>query len=173
MNDTWIEILSAKLKNMIPILSALGLVLIAFIELHLPFLHSLRPDVACISVYFWVLYRLDLFGIFSTFFLGLIVDSLSGAPFGMNVFVLSLVYVLTISYGSYVNTKPFLISWLGFAAVFFAALVFKWVVFSVYYRVFLSFWHIFITYAVTVLIYPLIARLNMFLQNRYLADEGV
>ena len=173
MKESLREILNGYFKKTIPLLTTLFLVLIGFVPTHLPFSHFLRPDLALICLYFWVLYRLDLFGVLSVIVLGLVVDSLSGAPFGMNICVLVFAYILTITYGSYVNTKPFLISWIGFAIVCFLALLFKWVSFSIYYKTFLSFGHILMSYLVSILIYPFIAQLNIFIQNAYLKDEEV
>lgn len=168
MKDSFAEIASNQLKKFIPFLLTLFLVLIDFVPTHLPLSHFLRPDLALICVYFWLLYRLDLFGVVSVLLLGVVVDSLSGVPLGTNICVFMLVYLLTMMISSYVNTKPFMISWLIFALIAFVAFLFKWILFCVYYRVILELPNILTTYIVTVLIYPLIARLNMLLQERYL-----
>ncbi len=168
MKESFAELAANQLKKFIPFFVTLFLVLIDFVPTHLPLSHFLRPDLALICVYFWLLYRLDLFGVVSTLLLGLVVDSLSGVPLGTNICVFMLVYLLTMMISSYVNTKPFMISWLVFALIALAAFLFKWILFCVYYRVFLTLPNILTTYLVTVLIYPLIARLNMALQNRYL-----
>ena len=65
MNESLIEVLTAKFKMVVPFLCSLFLVLMDFIAVYIPLSHYLRPDIACICVYFWVLYRLDMFGIIS------------------------------------------------------------------------------------------------------------
>ncbi len=171
MHDSLTDIALLSFKRSIPFLSTLFFVLVDYVPFHIPLAHYLSPDLACCCVYFWVLYRLDLFGIFSVALLGMICDALSGAPFGMNIFVLTLVYLLTITYGRYVNTKPFIISWIGFALVLLAAFCMKWLLVLIYEHTLLSFWHVLISYIVTVLVYPMLARINIFIQNRYLSNE--
>ena len=173
MKESFAEILNGYFRRLLPILTTFVLVLIAFVPTHVPLSHFLRPDFGLICLYFWALYRTDLFGIVSVIAIGLVVDSLSGAPFGMNIMVFVFAYILTLCYNNYVNAKSFMLSWIGFSFVSFLAYVLKWALFSVYYKTFLSFGHIFVTYIVTVLIYPLIASLNVYIQNSFLGGEEV
>ncbi|MBR2299674.1 MAG: rod shape-determining protein MreD [Alphaproteobacteria bacterium] len=173
MKESFTEILTGCFKRYFPLLMALLFVLISFVPIHLPSWHILKPDFAIIFLYFWALYRSDLFGIVSVIILGLAVDSLSGAPFGMNIIVFVFAYILTLRYANYVNVKPFFISWVGFAFVCFISFFLKWILFSVYYKTFLSFLHILINCAETILIYPLIARLNMYVQNEFLGGDEI
>ena len=172
MKESFSEILLLSLKKAIPLLLTIFFVLVFCVPLPLPHIHYFKPDVGAACLYFWVLYRSDLFSVLSVALLGLAIDGVSGTPFGLNLMVFMLMYILTLTYGSYVNTKPFLISWFGFAVVFLAALFAKWLILSVYYKVFLLTEHIFLTYFATVLIYPLLARINIFVQNTYLRFEG-
>ena len=172
MKDSLTDTLILLFRNLIPFFITLFFVLVGFVPTHLPLSHFLRPDFALICIYFWVLYRLDLFGIVSTILIGVVVDSLSGLPLGMNICVFLFVYLLTITLAGYVNTKPFVSSWLCFSLIAFLAFVLKWFLFCVYFRTLLTLPHIFMTYVSTILIYPLIARLNMFIQNRYIKTRG-
>ncbi len=168
MKDSLTDVLALTLKKLIPFFITLFFVLLAYVPTHLPLSHFLRPDFAFICIYFWILYRPDLFGIVSTILIGVIVDSLSGLPLGMNICIFLFIYLLTITLADYVNTKPFISSWLCFSLIAFLAFVLKWFLFCVYFRVLLTWPHILMTYVSTILIYPLIARFNMFIQNRYL-----
>ena len=173
MDETLTEFLGNHLKRFLPLLCSIFLLLIIYIPVHLPLSRFLRPDLGMICVYFWALYRQDLFGAASAFVLGLIADSLSAVPFGLNSFVFIFIFVLSSASSSYVNMKPFAVSWAGFALVSFLASVSKWLLASVFYSRFLAFGNIFVGYMATVCLYPLIARLNIFIQNRYLAEEVV
>lgn len=172
MKESLSEILILSLKKAIPLLLALFFVLAFCVPLPFPSSHYFRPDLAAACLYFWVLYRPDLFSVLSVVILGMASDGVSGTPFGLNLMAFVLMYVLTLTYGSYVNTKPFLVSWFGFAVVFLAGLFAKWLILSVYYKTFLLTEHIYLTYMATVLIYPLVARINIFVQNQYLRFEG-
>ena len=172
MKESFAEFIKIYLKGMIPFFMTLVLMLLNFLPTHIPFSHFLRPDISMICIYFWVLYRSDLFGLVSVIILGVASDSLSGTPFGINLFVFLLTYVLTLTYWSYVYAKSFLISWVGFALVLASGLICKWLLLSVYYKTFLLLSHIGLTFMVTLLIYPLIARLNIMVQNKYLSFDG-
>lgn len=173
MEDSLTEILEGRLKKILPFLCSVLLVLVAYVPIHLPLSQYLRPDVGMICVYFWALYRQDLFGALSAFVLGFVADSLSAVPIGLNVFSFMLVFALSSTFGSYVNSKPFALSWGGFAIISLLAFVAKWLLISVYYSKFLAFGGVFTAYLATVFLYPLIARLNIWIQNRFLANEEV
>ena len=171
MKESFKDILVSNAKNLLALFSSVLLILIGFIPTYLPFSHYFRPDFGLISVYFWTLYRNDIFGIFSAVFLGLIVDTLCGVYLGTNMLVYIFCEVLTIAINRFADTKPFIVSWIGFSIVCLMSLGLKWVIFSALNHRFLSLMFILITYISTVLIYPLIAQMNMSLQNRYLSDD--
>lgn len=173
MEETFSEILENGLKRCLPLLSSILLLLVIYIPVHLPLSRFLRPDVGMICVYFWALYRQDLFGAVSVFILGLIADSLSAVPLGLNIFAFMFVYVFGSTFSSYVNMKPFAVSWLGFALISFLAFAVKWLLASFFYSQFLVFGSILIAYLATVCLYPLIASLNILIQNKCLANEEI
>ncbi len=173
MDDSFSDIVAYQLKKMLPLLCTILFILVAYVPIHIPFSKLLRADIGMICVYFWALYRRDLFGPMSVFMLGIVADSLSATPLGINMFVFVLIYVLAITYGSFVNTKPFIISWIGFAIISGIGFFAKWLVMSVYYSNFLSALGVFIGFISTVLVYPLVARCNIFVQNKLLANEEV
>ena len=149
------------------------LLLLFYVPISVPFSKFLRPDVAVICVYFWALYRRDLFGPLCVAALGFVADSMSAVPVGLNIFVFMFVYVVSVSYANFVNVKPFSVSWIGFTIISFAAFFIKWLLMSFYYSQFLSVIGVFSAYFATVLLYPLVARLNVFVQNKFLANEEV
>ncbi|MBE6451420.1 MAG: rod shape-determining protein MreD [Alphaproteobacteria bacterium] len=173
MEDSFSDILKDYVKKMLPLLCAIGLILLMYIPIRFPLSKFLRPDTAMICVYFWTLYRRDLFGPISVAVLGIVADSLGAVPLGVNMFVFISVYVLAITFGIYVNTKPFAISWIGFALISLVAFLIKWLLMSVYYSNFLPLTGVLLGYVATVLLYPLVARLNVVIQNRFLATDEV
>ena len=173
MDDSFSDIIYNQIRRILPLLYTILLILLAYIPVCIPLSKFLRPDVSMICVYFWSLYRRDLFGPISVACVGVVADSLSATPLGSNMFVFMLIYVLAINFSSLVNTKPFVVSWVGFSIISLVAFLIKWLVISVYYSTFLSFIGILTGYVATVLLYPLIARLNVFVQNKFLANEEV
>ncbi len=170
MKDSFLDLLVVNFKNIIPFLLSLFFVLFGFVAFRLPLSHYLRPDFGIICVYFWTLYRPDLYGIVSAAILGFTVDIISGGALGINMFILSFVCLITCIYTNFVQAKPFVISWISFAFICFVSLFIKWGILSLYNRQMLPANYIFMIYSGTILIYPLIARINIYVQNRYLSE---
>ena len=103
MEETFSEILETRLKRLLPFLVSVFLLLVFYVPVHLPLSRYLRPDIGMICVYFWALYRQDLFGPVSAFLLGLAADSLSAVPIGLNIFVFMFIFVAGSTSSSYVN----------------------------------------------------------------------
>lgn len=170
MEESLSEVISQRFKKLLPLLCSAGFLLISYIPVHLPFFSMLRPDMGLICVFFWALYRQDLFNFGSAFTLGFVADCMSAAPLGLNVFVYLFIFMLCSTFGRFINMKPFRVSWFGFAAVLALALLLKWLLISFYYRRFLALGGVSLAYGVTLFWYPLIARVNMWIQNRFLFD---
>lgn len=173
MNDDISDILKNQFLKLLPFLSSICFILIFYIPLRLPLLSYIRPDIGIVCVFFWSLYRQDLFNVFAAFLLGLIADGLSGVPLGLNTFVYLFIFVINSTFGRFINMRSFIINWIGFLTVFALALMVKVFLTLMYYERFSSLSSVFSGYLATVLLYPLFARFNMFLQNRFLGPEGV
>lgn len=171
MEENFSEILANQLKKMVPLLSSALLLLCTYLPFSLPALPLLRPDIGLMCVFFWSLYRQDLFGYCSVFILGFLAGSMGCSPLGLNIFAYLFIYVLCKIFGDLINMKSFLVNWIGFALVTGVAIFLKWILASIYYHQFLASKGIFAVYVMTLLLYPLLARFNMFLQNRFLAEE--
>lgn len=170
MEESLSEVISQQFKKLLPLLCSAVSLLVSYIPVHLPFISMLRPDMGLICVFFWALYRQDLFNFGSAFVLGFLADCMSAAPLGLNVFVYLFIFMLCSTFGRFINMKPFMVNWCGFASVLAFALLIKWLLISFYYRQFLPLSGVAFSYGATLFWYPLIARLNMWIQNRYLFD---
>jgi len=173
MNDSFIEIIEGGIKRFLPLFCTFILVLLAFVPVNLPLSNLLRPSFGMICIYFWAFCRQDSLGPLTVAFIGLTVDSLSATPPGINIFAFLLVYVLAAALRNRITTKSFAVNWSGFAIVAFLAFFTKWMLIAVYYSRFPAIGSLIPTYISTVLLYPLIARFNLFIQNTWLAGEEV
>ena len=173
MDDSVSDIIGYQLKKLLPIIISILMVLLVYAPLSVPVLKFLRPDVSLICVYFWTLYRRDLFGPLSVALLGFVSDCLTSLPLGVNTFIFIFTYIMSINYARFVNAKSFAISWFGFTVISFIAFVIKWLLVSFYYSQFLHIVGVFAGYVTTVLLYPLVVRLNIWVQNKFLANEEV
>ena len=61
MKESLSEMLMISFKRHIPLFLTLFCVILLCVPTHLPLSHFFRPDLAMACLYFWVLYRSDLF----------------------------------------------------------------------------------------------------------------
>ena len=114
MNDEWGETLTLYLQRLLPLLFSLLLLLVSYVPFNLPVSNNIRPAAGMICVYFWLLYRPDVFNLLSVYFLGLTEDIISSAPFGSNIFALLVMYVLVTNLSRFSISYIFLSSNLFF-----------------------------------------------------------
>ena len=89
----------------------------------------------------------------------------------VNIFILLVLYVILSNILRFLNAKPFIVTWYGFALV--ASVIFftKWLTLSIYYGQFLPFFIVCFSYLVTVATYPFVSLILAFVQNNLIADE--
>ena len=165
------ENITSLFQRLLPVLMSVLLILLSYIPLDFMSLNSIRPAIGITCVYFWLQHRPDLFNLWSVFCLGLVDDVISASPFGSNVFELLLMYVLVNNTSRFLNAKPFVVLWYGFAALSLVTMLSRWLVVSVYYSRFLPLSMLFFSYLVTIAVYPLISLLLAFVQNNLIQDE--
>ena len=172
MNDSWSESLKSYLLMTLPLFVSVIMVLLSYMPFNVLLPTSIHPAIAVICVYFWLLNRPDVFNLFSVFVLGVTEDLLSAAPLGLNLFQLLVLYVLVSNLLKYFNGKPFEVMWAGFVPAAFVAMFARWFVVSVYYGQFLPLGMLMFAFLITVACYPLISLVNVFVQNKLMADEA-
>ena len=94
MSEDLDENITSLFQRLLPFMSSVLLLLISYIPLDFSVFNNIRPSIGLICVYFWMLHRPDLFNLWSVYFLGVIDDIISSAPFGSNIFAMLLLYVL-------------------------------------------------------------------------------
>ena len=154
MSEDLDENITSLFQRLLPFMSSVLLLLISYIPLDFSVFNNIRPSIGLICVYFWMLHRPDLFNLWSVYFLGVIDDIISSAPFGSNIFAMLLLYVLITNTSRFFNAKPFVVTWYGFAVLSLVAMLGRWLV-----------------YMVTIAAYPLLSLLLAFIQNHMIQDE--
>ena len=81
----------------------------SYVPLNFAAANNLRPAVGLMCVFFWMLHRPDVFNLFSVYFLGLVEDIVTSAPFGANIFACLIMYLLVSNLAVYLNGKPFVV----------------------------------------------------------------
>ncbi len=172
MNDELKENIKNSIQKTVPFLLSLIFVLFGYVPASLGIPTALRPAGGMICVFYWVLHRSDLFNMFSVFFLALIADFLSSAPLGVEIVSYLTVYVCVSNLSKFFSNKPFLFVWYGFAFIFAATEVLKWLLVSVYYAEFLPLTPLFFMIFFTIACYPVIGFVNDLAQRYLISDEG-
>ncbi len=161
------------LQRLLPLFSSLILLILSYIPLDFLLFNNIRPAVAIICVYFWMIHRPDLFNLLSVYFLGMIDDIISNVPCGTNIFVLLILYVILSNVFRFLNAKPFIVTWYGFAIVSSVIFFAKWLILSIYHGQFLPFFIVCFSYLVTIAMYPFVSLILAFVQNNLIADEEI
>ncbi len=105
---------------------AIILLLLTAAPLGLPGQSELQGSVALGCVYFWSLFRPASMTPPMVFLLGILVDLLGYAPLGVNVLTLLLAHGMALRVRRMLVRQGFLVVWLGFAGVAFAAATLQW-----------------------------------------------
>lgn len=157
--------------RLLPFLSSVILVLFSYVPIDFMALNSIRPAIGIICVYFWLLHRPDLFNMGAVFCLGAVDDIISSSPLGSNIFEMLLMFVLVNHTSRFLNAKPFVVLWYGFALLSLVTVLSRWLLVSVYYSRFLPLSMLSFSYLATIAFYPLVVLVLAFVQNKMLQDD--
>lgn len=151
-----------------PFISSLILSLLSYIPLSSDIASYARPYIGLMCVYFWLVYRPDLFNLFSVFFLGLIIDVISISPIGTNTMMFLFAYAIISFLRKYMYQKIFILLWLGIIVLLPICLAFKWLCLSLYHAEALGVKMLFFSYLSSVAAYPLLSVVNAYILNTVL-----
>ena len=170
--DSFDENVKPIFQRLMPLLVSLLFVLFSYVPMYGLVFDNIKPAMGIICIYYWMIHRPDLFGLLSSYFLGLIDDVISSVPLGTNTFTLLAVYLLLYNINRLLVGKPFNITWYVFMAVAFFGFFVKWLSLSIFYSQFLPFSMVLFSYLVTIAIYPLLSLIFAFVQNKIIQEEA-
>lgn len=173
MRSKWSEQFIAFWRCRIPLLATLLLVLLFFMPINSVQLNYFRPAMGIICVYYWRLNRPNLFGWFSAFVVGFVIDVYSSTPLGTNILVLLMLLSITDWPAHYLQTSSFSVCWFIFSLVCLSVILCKWLFLTLYYWRLLPPAEIILGYFSTIMFYPLIAALNMQIAQNFLPPENI
>lgn len=120
-------------RNISPVGLTITLILISVIPTHIPGYASIVPQLALMGVFHWTVFRPDLLPVLAIFGIGILQDSLSGAPMGLNTIVFLTVYGVVLGQRRFFLGKSFLVEWLGFCIIAAGAAAQSWLLLSAYH----------------------------------------
>ena len=172
MKATVWQRLDTLLRNTTPVLITLCMVVAGVIPIRLPEASFIVPMLALMSVYYWSMHRTELLPAAAVFVIGIFQDILTGAPLGLNAFILLGVFGICVTQRRVFYNKSFAVVWWGFMVVAAAALLCEWILMSIYLEMFISPTPALFKYFMTIALYPPIAWLFVRIQ-RSLPQENI
>ena len=154
-----------------PILSILFLEIFFYIPRINEFYNHFRLAPFYTGIYFWLSLRRDAFTLLSAFILGIFADVLSSSTLGINMLSFLVLYLISDKIFSYFNIKKFSYSWLLFSLALLITLLFKAIIVSTFHLKLIPLNHLLLEYVLTTMLYPLIGRFYLFVENRYIHLE--
>jgi rod shape-determining protein MreD len=143
-------------RKLIPVLTALVLILLAHTPVHLPGFSTITPLLGLMAIYHWTLHRPDLVPSIAIFALGLVTDALSGAPFGTNALVFLGVYGVVLAQRRFFHKKSFAVLWAAFLPITAAAAFLYWLLFMAMTRTLIDPAPLVFQVGITGALYPLV-----------------
>ncbi|CAA6605776.1 Cell shape determining protein MreD [Rhodospirillaceae bacterium LM-1] len=158
-------------RHLLPVLFTLFLLLVSLLPLKLPGLAGIMPPLALMGVFYWGVYRPDLLNGLSAFVIGIAQDLLFGLPIGVSALVMLLVHGFAQTRRRSFLSHGFLVVWVGFALAAAGASLLTWILVSVLAGTATNPNPAFTQFVLTVLTYPLFARLMGLAHQTLLKEE--
>jgi rod shape-determining protein MreD len=170
----WVRQLDARLRAVAPFALAAVAVLIDVLPLLGLGPWGLTPFSTLCVVYFWSLYRPDLFNALAAFSTGIIYDALAGLPLGLTALMLLLVRQLVVVQQRFFLARSFPVVWCCFLLLAPAAELARWALVSLWWGRLFDLQPILLSLLLTMALYPLASLLLTQVHNRIpgLADAS-
>lgn len=156
MNASLAERSAVVVRNLIPGIATLFLLLLSVVPLSTPHSALVMPPFALMGIYFWSVYRPDLMPMAAAFGIGLMQDMLSGGPPGLFAAAFLAVHAVMSWQRRFFVGKAFAVEWLGFALVVPPLFLGVWIVASLYYMKLLPAAELFVQGLLALAVYPAI-----------------
>ncbi len=123
-----VQRLDRAARQLAPFLTSVVLVMLLALPVYLPGYGQVAVDVGLMTVFYWAIYRPDLFPAIAAFVLGLWEDILVGSPIGSHALILLLANWVIVSQRTFFQGKSFAVIWCCFSLVALAAGLASWVI---------------------------------------------
>ena len=128
MIDTALERLDRSVRSLAPFVISVILIMFSTLPFYLPGYGQIGIQVGLVSVFYWSIYRPDLFPSVAALALGLWQDFLAGSPLGLQALIFLLANWAIVSQRKFFQGKSFSVVWWGFSTVVMITAAFSWAV---------------------------------------------
>jgi rod shape-determining protein MreD len=157
VNAIWLRQLDVQLRALLPIGTALLAILVDLAPLPRAGPASLTTFTTLCAVYFWSLYRPDLFTPVAAFGTGLLYDALAGLPIGLTSLLLLLVRNAMVAQQRFFLARSFPVVWSCFLLLAPVVELARWAVTSLWFGHLFALRAPLFELAATAMLYPLVS----------------
>ncbi|MBR1398797.1 MAG: rod shape-determining protein MreD [Alphaproteobacteria bacterium] len=173
MEDNAAEKLRMFGIHRIPLIVTLLLLFVFYMPVKSLELGCFHPSIGAACVFYWAMNRGQFFGYASAFIVGFIIDIYSTMPFGCSMLMMLMIVVMVNIMKAYVYPVSFAGRWVEFILVCLVISAIKYLLICIYYGEMFSLKEIVLNLLSTVMFYPLIAYINLFVQQKFLPPEKI
>ena len=173
MSENFEENVASIFQKSLPLIVSLAVMLLSFIPVNMALFNNVRPDFGMICIYFWMLHRPDLFGVWSVVVMGVVYSFISSALPGASLFAYLFMYVLVYNTQKFFYAKSFIVVWYGFMALSLVSILVKWLAVSIFYGQFLPLSMVVFSFLIAAALYPLMSVMLAYVQNKFIQDDGL
>ena len=123
-----VQRLDRSARQLAPFAMSVLLVMFSALPVYLPGYGQVAVDVGLMTVFYWAIYRPDLFPVIAAFVLGLWQDILVGSPIGLHALIFLLANWAIVSQRTFFQGKSFAVIWWCFSLVALAAAILSWII---------------------------------------------
>ena len=163
----WLR-LDTLARKMTPFGLTVALVLLSVLPLHVPGMARVMPLLPLMAIYHWAVNRPELMPAYVVFSIGLLQDTLTGAPLGVSALVFLGVYGVVVGQHRFLVGKSFAVVWLGFSLVAAGATGVNWFLVSIFHVTIVSAEALFFQYLLSLGIFPMLTWFFMRWQKAFL-----
>jgi len=154
----------------LPIVVTILYILTGVLTWPFPFIGAVTPFLGLVAVYYWAIYRPELFPVWAVFLIGLLNDIVHFLPLGLSAFVFVGVYQLLHVQRRFFFGQTFYVLWVGFALIAFLASFVDWAFLSFLEGHALTLRPIMMQYLFSIAFFPLAAWVLIRIQRAFLAQ---
>ena len=159
MTLTGFETLNWTLRLVLAQIVVVLVLALSLVSFSIPLTGEVRPHLLLAAVFYWAVYRPTLMPPWYVFVLGLLMDTLSGLPLGLNALILVAVHWIVRMQRVYLMGQSFLGLWIGFAVTCFLSASAQWSLYALVSRALVPAGPTLASAGVTILVFPLISLL--------------
>ncbi|MGH6896818.1 MAG: rod shape-determining protein MreD [Geminicoccaceae bacterium] len=161
----WVRQLDARLRALAPFAVAVAAVLVDVLPLLGLGPWGITPFSTLCVVYFWSLYRPDLFGVLAAFSTGIVHDALAGLPLGLTALILLVVRQLVVVQQRFFLARSFPVVWCCFLLMAPVVEIARWLLISLLSGRLFALEPVLLSLLLTVALYPLASLLLTRMHN--------